>query len=258
MIEKRCGPTLIKLFVLWLLVMWISLAVVDFIAGAVGCTAESSIVIIESLVMDVALTLLFLYMYNYEYRPFARDHRPEGREWIFVLLLTLDIIALSFVAQGAVQLLVPGSAAGLIGTYSTGSLPLMLVWAVVAAPVAEELMCRGIAFKACRNSYGFMASAAISSLVWAVIHLSVAQGICAFIIGMLMAYMMEKYDDLWLCIAAHAINNLLAVATAYTGLTIPEGAATEVFIAVGASLVILLTAIVIKHNVSGGNKWTGQ
>ena len=80
MIEKRCGPTLIRLFVLWLLVMWISLAVVDFIAGAVGCTDKSSIVIIESLVMDVALTLLFLYMYNYEYRPFARDHRPSNKK----------------------------------------------------------------------------------------------------------------------------------------------------------------------------------
>ena len=258
MIEKRCGPTLIRLFVLWLLVMWISMTVVEFIAGAVGCTDKSSIVIIDSLVMDVALTLLFLYMYNYEYRPFARGHRPEGREWIFVLLLTLDIIVLSFVVQGAAQLIVPGSTVGLTGTYNGGALLLMLIWAVVAAPVAEELMCRGIAFRACRNSYGFLASAAISSLLWAVIHLSVAHGICAFIIGMLMAYMMERYDDIWLCITAHAINNLLAVVTAYMGLTIPEGAATEVFLVAGASLVILLTAIVIKHNVSGGNKWTGQ
>jgi|GEM_PF-3231578 len=258
MIEKRCGPTLIKLFVLWLLVMWISLTVVDFIAETVGCTDKSSIVIMESLVMDVALTLLFLYMYNYEYRPFARDHRPEGREWMFVLLLTLDIIALSFVAQGAAQMIDPGIADGLVGTYREGSLPLMLVWAVIAAPVAEELMCRGIAFRACRNSYGFLASAAISSLLWAIIHLSVAQGICAFIIGMLMAYMMEKYDDLWLCIAAHAINNLLAVITTYTGLTIPPGTAAILFLAVGTAVVIILTAIVIKHNLSGGNRWTGQ
>ena len=80
---------------------------------------------------------------------------------------------------------------------------------VIAAPIFEELIFRGIVLRGLLNRYAPMKAILISSILFGLIHLNPWQFIGATIIGLFMGWVYYKTGNLLLTIAIHFANNFV-------------------------------------------------
>lgn len=82
---------------------------------------------------------------------------------------------------------------------------------ILGAPVTEELIFRGALFSALVNSrLGRVGAVVISSVLWALIHLSAAPRLYVgviFIMGLVLGVLLLRFGSLWVTIACHAAWN---------------------------------------------------
>lgn len=88
---------------------------------------------------------------------------------------------------------------------------LMYAMALLAAPVWEELIFRGVLYKGLCGSFGRDEAILISALVFASIHGSVAAFIPIFLLAIFLAYAYERTGSLLTPIAMHFVYNLFNV-----------------------------------------------
>lgn len=84
---------------------------------------------------------------------------------------------------------------------------------VVAAPIIEETLFRGLIFESCRERFGRGAAVLISALLFGAIHVVPVQVINAFVVGLVLGYVYLKTNSLLSVIILHAVNNAIAYAT---------------------------------------------
>lgn len=82
---------------------------------------------------------------------------------------------------------------------------------VLVIPVAEELVFRALGFKRIRDTHGFWFAAVFSSLLFAVFHGNVIQGLYAFILGLCMCWVYERTGSILSTILFHQSANLVSV-----------------------------------------------
>ena len=95
-------------------------------------------------------------------------------------------------------------AAGEIG--AAGAMQ-QLIGICLVIPAAEEMVFRGIGYSGLRDEMGFWAAAVFSSLFFGAFHGNVVQGIYAGLMGMVLAFLMERYQSLTAVWLAHAAMN---------------------------------------------------
>jgi len=86
---------------------------------------------------------------------------------------------------------------------------------VIAAPILEELIFRGIILNGLLKQYSPFKSIIISSILFGFVHLNPWQFIGAFIIGLFSGWVYYKTKKLTLCILIHFVNNALAFCSMY-------------------------------------------
>jgi membrane protease YdiL (CAAX protease family) len=122
----------------------------------------------------------------------------------------------------------------------------LLVIAVGAA-VSEELFCRGFLGRGLVGRYGVPVGVVFTSLIFALLHGNLPQGIFAFILGGFahLAYLATR--SLWVPILLHFLNNARAVLASYLvstlGQTAPEASGPPEWVALAIILVLLTMAI---------------
>lgn len=84
--------------------------------------------------------------------------------------------------------------------------------AVVAAPILEEVLFRGLVFESCGERFGKGVGLILSALLFGVIHVVPVQMINAFVVGLILGYVYLKTRSLVSVIIIHAINNAIAYA----------------------------------------------
>jgi len=82
---------------------------------------------------------------------------------------------------------------------------------VCMAPILEELLFRGLIYKRLRNTCKPFTAAIISSLAFGITHGNLVQFLYAFLAGMLLAYIYEKYKNIWAPIIFHVCANTLSM-----------------------------------------------
>lgn len=82
---------------------------------------------------------------------------------------------------------------------------------VVVGTLAEELTYRAGVFQLTRKHIGNIGAMFLSSLLFALVHGNLYQAIPAFFLGLALAYLYLRTEDLRLCWSAHIANNALAV-----------------------------------------------
>lgn len=89
---------------------------------------------------------------------------------------------------------------------------------VVAAPILEELLFRGLIFESCRERFGNAWAVLTSALLFGLIHIVPVQMVNAFVVGIILGYIYLKTGSLLSVIILHAINNAIAyVSMCYFG-----------------------------------------
>lgn len=80
-----------------------------------------------------------------------------------------------------------------------------------AGPVIEEIFFRGFTYKALRQRFGAAWGMTITSLVFALFHLSLAAFVPIFVLGLFLCWLYERTGSLVPSMTAHMVHNLIMV-----------------------------------------------
>lgn len=89
--------------------------------------------------------------------------------------------------------------------------PLSLLVAVFIGPVAEEFIFRGIILRGLLGTRAAPRAVIWSAALFGIAHLNPWQGLGAFCLGLLVGWAYVRTRSLALCIAAHVLNNFVAM-----------------------------------------------
>ncbi|WP_320053705.1 type II CAAX endopeptidase family protein [uncultured Acetobacteroides sp.] len=84
----------------------------------------------------------------------------------------------------------------------------------IAAPLLEEVLCRGIFLRSFLENYSGKKAILWSAIIFAAIHMNPWQAIPAFIIGYFMGWLFYRTKSLLPSIVVHFINNIVAYVAA--------------------------------------------
>lgn len=197
------------------------------LASAYGCTQnpeasasdeENLINMIISAAMQVALYLPLLVVY------FAQPSRAlpsisaaRRIKWIFLGLVALtlpaQIVEFAGLNQWVIDVTGCPAQQDVVTSLADGNIPtqiLMVIMAVVIAPITEECCFRGCVYNILKQYTSPMAATLSSALLFSAVHASLAQLLPLFLFGVVQCYAYEKARSLWLPIVLHMLFNALS------------------------------------------------
>ena len=114
---------------------------------------------------------------------------------------------------------------------------ILAIYSVLLAPIAEELVFRGLIFRYSRHALPFWAANIWQAFLFGVVHLNFIQGIYAFTLGLFMGWICRRGHGIKYTIVFHIIFNILG--TFYSGLfSLTTALSYPVFIGIGIALTI--------------------
>lgn len=131
----------------------------------------------------------------------------------------------------------------------SGGLFMEIVSAVIAAPILEELFFRGMIYKRLRDMINVKAAVVISALFFGAFHGNLVQFVYAFIIGLMLAYVYEKFKTIWAPVIFHVGANLISVLITEF---MPQSM-NNVTVILGAMLISMVLTFVLLKYVYGYN-----
>ncbi len=132
---------------------------------------------------------------------------------------------------------------------------------VIAAPIIEELIFRGIILDGLLRRYSPVKSIILSSILFGIVHLNPWQFVSALIIGLFSGWIYYRTKKLSLSILIHLINNLVAFLGIYfmdieiminESLTKLYGGFTNmILITIGSILVSIIGIFILRKEFNG-------
>ncbi len=104
------------------------------------------------------------------------------------------------------------------GVMTTSNFVLVLIAAAVVAPVAEELLFRGLIYRYLRGKMGVLGAVLISASVFSAAHVIPQLFPVLFVAGVALALTAEYFESIYPAMALHALHNGLAVVVLYFSL----------------------------------------
>lgn len=98
-----------------------------------------------------------------------------------------------------------------MGILYTPSLGIQIICLGILIPVCEELVFRGLMYKRLREYTGFVSAMIYTAFVFAFAHINPVQGIYAFAMAVVFAFVYEKYGSVKAPIIAHIAANVFSV-----------------------------------------------
>ena len=90
---------------------------------------------------------------------------------------------------------------------------------VVIAPIAEEVVYRGVLLSALTDRWGPLVGLAVSAVVFSAVHLSPVGFVPLAVAGVLFGWLYMKSRSLWVALVAHAAYNALGVLALFASKT---------------------------------------
>lgn len=136
-----------------------------------------------------------------------------------------------------------------------GNIIIEVLTVVIMAPIVEELMFRGLVYKRLRRDIKPIYAILISALLFGVYHMNVVQGLYAFVIGALMAYVYEKYKTLVAPILFHAVaNGISVILTETTILDFLYSSGFMILFTTAVEIIILVLMVFVIHKKINRNR----
>lgn len=129
---------------------------------------------------------------------------------------------------------------------------MQIVTTVILAPIVEELMLRGMVMNRLESVCPQWVAVVVSAVVFGALHLNITQGVFAAAAGLAFGVVYIKTRSLWLCIIAHAANNLWATLLSF----VEWSDALYVYLAESALAFVTLSAVLLTHTIKKNkNVW---
>ncbi len=90
-----------------------------------------------------------------------------------------------------------------------------VIMVCVVAPLAEEMLFRGIFLRGFLRNYKPFNAILLSAFLFAVIHFNIYQAVGAYIMGTLLGWLYTVTRSLWPCVLTHALLNIFSMSAYY-------------------------------------------
>ncbi len=173
----------------------------------------------------VALVISLVVEYIYYRNDFVLKEYEQIKKPLNIVLL---IVFGALLAHGLSILVTFLNIDGLLGSYSdveneiygTNAI-FVIIRVVILTPLVEELIFRGLTFNRLKNYTNFWAAALISSALFGLYHMNLAQGFYAFLYGIVMCLIYDVFRNLWATILLHFAGNTLSIILSYANVSYP-------------------------------------
>ena len=172
--------------------------------------------LIEGVAALITIPILLFWFHKDRMKEKLKGVIPNNKAplWKYGMQILMSL-ALSL---GLNNLIVIGNLSAVSEEYSetmeafySASIPMQVAVLGIMVPICEELVFRGLMFKRMRESSGFMPAALYSSVVFGLMHVNFVQMLYGFFLGMMLAYIYEKYGSVKAPVLSHIAMNLLSV-----------------------------------------------
>ncbi len=181
-------------------------------------------VLIAGLAAVISIPIFYILMKkDYEY-PVNRRHKEKNFDITLYVrnfdreMLPMFILIGVFATLGLSRLILMLPIDGILGdytsikeTYEAGSVWIQIIMLGIVTPIAEELLFRGIVYNRLKIYYDVTIAGYISAIIFGVVHFNLLQGIYAFIMGIIFAYVYQKSNNICAPMVIHVAANLVAV-----------------------------------------------
>ena len=167
--------------------------------------------------------LLWLMKKDYEY-----PVKPRQRERVFqwkkywkdkdYKAIPAFILLGAFATLGVSRVILMLPVDGILGdyeatikAYSMSSPHIQLVVLGILTPIVEEVLFRGLVYKRLKIYYEASIAAYISAIIFGIAHFNLIQGLYAFVMGIIFAFVYEKYKSIFAPVIVHLAANIVAV-----------------------------------------------
>lgn len=180
-----------------------------------GLLSDGPFIIFLSMTYAIAALVLFGFWYRKKLAP-AQERVPVTsafHPWILLALLLLSV-GLQYVISylmNFIGMLRPDwmqSYSELIDTAGIGTFsPLTIIYAILIAPVSEELVFRGVTFGYAKKALPVTGAICLQAVLFGIFHLNMIQGIYAAFLGLFLGYLCEAGGSIAIPIVFHAFFN---------------------------------------------------
>ena len=161
-----------------------------------------------------ATTLLLGALWYKKHRPWDDVSLKEVSNGTLFLSLALMGISLQVLVSMCLNAIYPLLPQTLIEQYDAlmetllgGNVFLSLFVTVILAPLAEELLFRGVTLRKATKIMPFFLANVLQAVLFGIYHGNLIQGVYAFALGLILGYVAEYFHSIWASILLHAFVN---------------------------------------------------
>ncbi|MDR2888444.1 MAG: ABC transporter permease subunit [Lachnospiraceae bacterium] len=158
--------------------------------------------------------LLYAWYLKSDWRRLFSVKTPQLRHLIGSVILWIGCFCLVMVLSMVLMPLLPESTQNVNDAFAIfNDLPPVLVWLIMALmpAIGEELMFRGFVFGTLKNRGGVKAAMVISSIIFALFHMSLVKLPTTFVLGFFIVLAVKRSGSIFTGMLIHLLNNTLSV-----------------------------------------------
>ena len=174
-----------------------------------GLSLAGGVLLSESICIVPAC--FFAIIFSAKAREAFRFNYVKPSTFAFTALMVLLLNPL-LSALNAFTMLFTDNVAALEGAKIVNEgLPKMVFVLAVIAPLAEELLFRGVILSGLRNGKPILSAIILQAVMFGFMHMNLNQMLYAIALGVFNGFLIEVTDSIWPCVFAHAMVNLFSV-----------------------------------------------
>lgn len=164
-------------------------------------------------VLSFAPTFLYIYLKSRRVETPSievnESFSPIKNKFFLYIILALSTLSISVVLEPLMSLFpTPEWFNKLMEQTIGGNIYISILTVAVAAPILEELLCRGTILRGLLKHTSPVKAILWSSFIFAALHLNPWQGIFSFILGCFIGWIYYRTRSIWAGIFIHTVNNL--------------------------------------------------
>jgi membrane protease YdiL (CAAX protease family) len=180
---------------------------------------SQNVVYLISVLAVIVCGIVFYFWYRIEIRGEIRGNIRTIIDGKNILLFILLGIGCQFLLSGIMSLIQPifhqlfDSYSDQMERLTSGSGIIVLILLIFAAPIAEELVFRGVILHKTSREIPFLGANILQAMLFGIYHWNIIQGIYAAMIGLLLGWVYHKYKTILAPILLHMLINASSLLT---------------------------------------------
>lgn len=209
---------------------------------------SSEILLISTMAGAVVCGIVFLIWY----RNVTKYANKTDLRKLFTIPNVLLIILIGIACQGFIggimSLVQPyfkelfSDYAKVINSLVGGNIILVVLYTVIIAPIAEELVFRGVVLQKASKVIPFLGANILQAALFGIYHMNIVQGVYAFILGLLFGLVCNLFKTIYASIMLHMIVN----ASSFLFMYIPESITNAIIMTLVGGIVIVICYVTLS------------